>query len=148
MPDGISYNQAKLAGWARRLNEVGDKDLTSLTSRALIRATKKTKAAARANARERLPRRGGLSERVARSRISTRSKLARGEITVQMVAGERSQLQNMDQGRVRHPVWGRRERRWITQQVNGGWWSDAMKENQTEARREFIAGSREVARKF
>ncbi len=109
---------------ARVLRDLGDKDLSRELFRGLNRATTKLKADAKDEAGRRLPQRGGLAQRVAGARLSTRRKGGRNP-GVAIVAKGMDQLAAMDAGQVKHPVYGNRDV-WVSQQVTGGWFSDPM----------------------
>src|SRR4051812_10286733 len=101
----------KFARVARELKKVGDKELAKELYKALNSATKPMRANAKKSAAANLPKAGGLNKRVSRSRLSTRRKTGKNP-GVKIVATGMSQLSMMDQGRVRHPVYGNRGR-WV-----------------------------------
>lgn len=141
--DGIP----RLAALAKRLKEVGDKDLRREVSRGLTRSTRNARTAAKANARQRLPKRGGLAAQVAASRIVTRNRLAGRNPVVQIVGTNADNIRRIDKGTVRHPVFGHPDR-WVTQPVRRGWWTDAMKLNARDGRRELATVMDALARKL
>lgn len=126
----------KLARLSAVLKRVGDQRLRRDLSRGIQRATVPLKKAARASARQRLPHRGGLGERVARSRISTRTRAGRNP-SVRITASAGLDLRSVDRGRVRHPVFGNR-RTWVNQTVASGWFSGPMKASAPVVRREIV----------
>lgn len=79
----------QLAALSRRLRETGSKDLRREVFRGLGRAAKPAKAAAKREALRRLPKRGGLAELVASSRIGSRNRLAGNDPSVRIVATNR-----------------------------------------------------------
>jgi hypothetical protein len=105
---------------AAALKNAANKDLRRELNKGLNSAAKPFIQAVRAEARQRLPRRGGLNETVAKSRISVR-KSAKTGIRVQ-AGGRRSQLDRVNAGRVRHPVFNTGV--WIDQAVTPGFWDD------------------------
>lgn len=124
------------------LNRLGDKELKKALFAGLNRATKPMREAALREATVRLPRRGGLAQRVARqTRLGTSS--SRGGVAI--FGRNRSQARLMDQGLVRHPVYGNREV-WATTRFEPGWFTDPMQAGAPTARREVIALLDEVAR--
>lgn len=131
MLDASATPPEKLDLVARTLRGLGDKDLSRELFRGLNRATTKLKADARAEAGERLPRRGGLAARVAKAKLSTRRKGGRNPgVTIQ--AKGMAQLAGMDAGAVKHPVYGNRDV-WVTQQITPGWFSEPMEAGRDEA---------------
>lgn len=89
---------------------------------------------ARAAARQRLPKRGGLADQVARepARISVRTGRDPG---VRVTIGKRrGGAQSANRGVIRHPVRGGG---WVEQEVPGGWFDDTNDEAAPEIRREL-----------
>jgi hypothetical protein len=94
----------------------------------ILRTTKPLKQDAKKNAKAILPKRGGLARRVASSSFSTKTRIIGGGAGVQIIAkgkGQAKSVKQIDAGRVRHPVFGRKNR-WVTQSVPSGWFTDAM----------------------
>jgi hypothetical protein len=89
--------------------------------------------AAKASARALLPKRGGLNEYVASSRISVRNRLVGKAVGVRIagVKGNHS-LEDIDAGSVKHPVYGNRKVKWPTQAVTPGWYSKPMEATSPE----------------
>lgn len=105
---------------ARALKDAANKDLARELNKGLREAARPFAQAVRQSARQRLPRRGGLNETVAKARISVR-KSAKTGIRVQ-AGGRRSQLDRINAGRVRHPVFNTGE--WVDQDVAPGFWDE------------------------
>lgn len=116
---------------ARILRGLGDKELSRELYRGLNRATTKLRADAKAEAGRRLPQRGGLAARVAAARLSTRRRGGRNP-GVRIQASGMDQLARMDEGQVKHPVYGNRNV-WVTQQISDGWFSEPMEAGKGEA---------------
>ena len=139
----------EFAKLARDLRAAGDKDLRKELYRGLNRATKGLKDAAKDSARRTLPQGGGLADRVARARFSTRARAGRSP-SIRIVAkdskGRPVDLYALDQGTVRHPTFGRRP--WVAQRVDPGWFTEPMERGAGDARRHIEAAVAEVARKF
>lgn len=115
--------------------------------RGLGRAAKPAKAAAKREALRRLPKRGGLAELVASSRIGSRNRLAGNDPSVRIVATNPDNIRRIDKGTVRHPVFGNPDV-FVTQKVPRGWWTDPMRLNAPRTRRELAAALEEVAKKL
>lgn len=131
---------------ARRLRQVGDKGLNRRFSAGLNRAAKPLKEAAKASARSRLPARGGLAARVVGAKYSTRRR--RDGIRITARAGtQRVDLEALDRGEVRHPVFGDR-RVWVRQRVVPGWWTRPMQDGAPAVRRELERVMDEVSREL
>jgi hypothetical protein len=127
---------------SRQLKELGDKGLQKELTQAIGKAMKPVKAAIRESARDTLPERGGLGERVARSRISQR----RNKNGLRLVAsGGRRDL--LDKGSLRHPVFGNPDK-WVDQRVKPGWWSRPVKAAEDDVRREIEQAMQDVVRKL
>jgi hypothetical protein len=138
----------KLSKLAKALKQAGDKELSKELYSALNRATKPMRAEAKKSAEARLPRTGGLNRRVAKARLSTRRRAGRNP-GVRIVATGMDQLEQMDKGQVRHPVYGKRDR-WVLQLIPDakGWFTEPMEEGAEDVRREILASIDEVAKKI
>jgi hypothetical protein len=136
----------QLADISRKLKQAGDRDLQREFRRGLDEAVEPIKDTIRESARDILPRQGGLNERVARTpiRVVTRNTARATGIRLTVRGTRRAAL---DQGRLRHPVFGDREV-WVTQRVTPGWWSNAIDDDFPEARRAVQAAMDRVARKL
>lgn len=137
----------RLRRFGRNLREQGEKTLRREVYRGINRATKPMRANAKAAARARLPHRGGLAERVARSRLTTRTRLVGRNPSVRIIATSPDNVRRIDRGTVRHPVFGHTDR-WVTQPVNPGWFTDPMEAGAVRARREVEQALRDVARQL
>jgi hypothetical protein len=138
----------KFGKLAKALKQAGDKELQKELYSAINRATKPMRAEAKKSAEQNLPKTGGLNSRVARTRMSTRRRAGR-DPGVRIVAKGMDQLELMDQGRVRHPVYGNRAR-WVNQPIPDakGWFTKPMEEGAEEVRRELLTAIDEVAKKL
>jgi hypothetical protein len=138
----------KFAKVAKALKQAGDKDLAKEFYSGINRSTKPLRAEARKSAERRLPRAGGLNKRVARARFTTRRRTGKNA-GVRIVAVGMDQLALMDQGRVRHPVWGNRGR-WVNQPIPdaAGWFTEPMEEGAPQVRRELVRSLDAVAKKL
>jgi hypothetical protein len=150
----ITVNGAdEFARLSRQLKEAGQKGLQREFTQAISRSVKPLKAELPASARTHLPRRGGLAERVAGSRIGfTRRTSGRG-VGLRVQAKNAYHLAQMDKGFVRHPVFKRRgeESRsfvWVTQRVIPGWFTDPTDAAAPRIRREVLRAMDDVARKI
>lgn len=137
-----------LAALGKALKAAGDRELRRELMKGLQRAGKPAKEAAKAAARSELPSSGGLGEYVARSKFSVRTRASGNSPGVEVVAKNAElDLPAMNRGRLRHPVYGNRNR-WVTQQIKPRWFTDAMEAQAPQVRRELVAAIRAVAAKL
>lgn len=135
-------DNGQLALVQRELRRFGDKATRRKYYAGLNRATKPMRRNAQDEARRILPKRGGLNVRVAtKSKLTTRSN--REGVYVTSVG--RTQARNIDNGVVRHPVFGNRDV-WRTTRVPRGWFTRPMEIGAPRARGELVAVFNEVAR--
>lgn len=136
----------KLAAVARQLRQTGNKELRKEMYRGLRQAAKPLIADARQHARDTLPKRGGLNERVARSRFRVSVRAAGRDPSVRITAtGLDKRLDT--QGRLRHPVYGNR-RVWVEQKVKAHWFEIPMRAGSRHVRRELVRVVDDVAKKL
>jgi hypothetical protein len=135
----------KVALVAKALRDLGDRDLSRELSRGLNRVTDGLKEDAKEEAGKRLPHRGGLAERVLQAKLSTRRKSGRNP-GIRISAKGMDQLELMDQGLVRHRVFGQDV--WVTQKITGGWFSDPMEAGRDDVERAIEGVLDEVAVKL
>jgi hypothetical protein len=133
----------QLARLSKQLKEAGNKDLQRELSRAIAQALKPLKADLQESARTTLPRRGGLGERIARSKFRTR----RNRQGLRLQAVSQDSIRKIDRGFVRHPVFGNREV-WRGQRVAMGWWSKPVEAAAPKVRRELEQAMDRVAKKI
>lgn len=85
-------------------------------------------AAAKASARATLPKGGGLNDYIASSRIGVRNRLTGKGVGVRIVATKGDHdLQALDEGTARHPVFGNRKV-WAANPVTPGWFTKPLEE--------------------
>ena len=132
----------------KMLRQAGDKELRREFYRALQRSAKPLVADAKQNALDTLPKRGGLNEKVAKSKFRTRVRAGGRNPGVRITAtGLDARLDT--KGRLRHPTFGRRGRGdWFEEKVKPGWFTDAMERGAPQVRKEMLAAMDEVARKL
>lgn len=138
----------KLSAVAKELKKVGAKDLQKELYSALNRATKTMRAEANKAAEQNLPKTGGLNKRVAAARLSTRRRAGKNP-GVRIVAKGLQQLELIDRGVVRHPVYGHRDR-YVAQKIPDaeGWFTKSMEDGAPEARKEILEALDSVAKKL
>lgn len=100
-------------------------------------------------AREKLPKAGGLNEQVAgqRVRVSVRGGARTAGVRLVTTAPDTKQT---DSGFVRHPVFGHKDRAWITQQIPqaAGWWTDTLVRESPTVTPVLLAAMEAVAAKI
>lgn len=137
---------------SKALREAGmeGKRLRKELRKEINRETKPLKQDAKKNARAILPKRGGLARRVARSGFRTSTKLTGPGVGVRIVGkGKRPALdiRSIDKGRVRHPVFGNKDR-WVTQSVTPGWFTKAMDKGKGKVREGVLRAVNAIVRKL
>jgi hypothetical protein len=128
-----------------------DKSLRKELYSGLQRATKPIRADVQRSLATRLPEHGGLARKMSRARVTAKIRTANRNtrLTVQVSSprGEDFDVQAMDRGRLRHPVFGRRGQ-WVTQQIHPGAVSDPLEAGAPYARREAAEALARVARQL
>lgn len=137
----------------RQLKELGDKELRRELFRGFARATKPLKADVKRSAVRSLPHRGGLNQWVADAKIATRTRVSGKSVGVR-IAGSRSNKQQrksdlnaINRGRLRHPVFGNRKV-WVTQQVTPGWFTVPLVAGADVVRTELVQVMDDVAERL
>lgn len=134
-----------LQALARGLRQAGDKDLRKELMRGLRSGVKPLIADTREHARQTLPKRGGLNERVARSKFKVKIRTGANPSVRITATGLDARLDRT--GRDRHPVFGNREV-WVQQKVTPGWFSVPMKHGARRVRKDLLDVMDSVARKL
>lgn len=149
----------KLAQVSRALRQSGDKQLKKDLTRALREAAKPMVADARQAAKERLPHRGGLADRVARSRITVRVRTSGRQVGVRIVAnGPKDQggvpvnIRALNAGKFRHPVYARGADRekwaWVEQDIRPGWFDEPLTRRGPRVRGALVIAIDDFTRKL
>lgn len=136
-PDVRIVGAQQLEQLARQLKEMGGAELRRGLFRGIERAMKPVKAAVRESALSSLPKKGGLNQRVARAKLSTKKRTAGRDVAIRLVASG-GDLRRIDEGKVRHPVFGHRKV-WVTEAVEPGWFSHPTEKAAPAARDEILA---------
>jgi hypothetical protein len=142
-----SHGAEKLTRLGVAIKAAGDKDLQRELRRAMQRGGKPLKEAARRGALERLPKRGGLAERVSTSKFGVRTTTSGKGAAVRIVGQSGYDLQGMDDGLIRHPVYGNRKN-WVSETIAPGWFFDAEEAAAPKVRDELIQAIDVVAAKL
>lgn len=104
---------------------------------------------ARSSARSNLPQAGGLADRVASAPMRVAVSASRREPGVKIVV-KGVDARSTNSGRIRHPVYKRSDRPtvWVTQRINPGWFTDAMRENAPRVRPHLLAAMERAAQQI
>ncbi len=125
---------------SKALKAAGETELRKQLNKQLKAAVKPVIKTTRAEARKRLPKRGGLADLVAKApqRVRVRTGATTAGVSL-VVAKSNSGARGANRGTVRHPVPG--TNRFVDQKVTPGWFDDPAKEahpDLVEAAREAI----------
>jgi hypothetical protein len=101
-------------------------------------------------AREKLPKGGGLNEFVANSKITVSVPLAGRNASVRLINSRQSKRGGIrdfgsDLGRVRHPVFGHRKRKWAETVVTPGWYFETLRHGVDSVRPFVLAAMNKTA---
>lgn len=132
-----------LLALAQRLKEA-DRPLRNELLRRVRTAGQAAIPDVRKSALETLPRRGGLAERVAGQVYRVQASYAGAGTRVRIAGQGMKELDDIDAGRLRHPVWGNRTV-WRQQSVKPGFFSETIRRRTPKIRTEIERGMAEVA---
>lgn len=135
-----------LAKLGKRLKQLGDKGLRKELYRGLNRAAKPVKKAGRDAARRQLPQRGGLALKISKTRMTSRTRAVGRNAGVRIVAAGGLDMNALDRGRLKHPVWGHRDR-WVLQDIRAHVLTNGFASAAPEARRQMLVVLDDVARR-
>lgn len=85
-------------------------------------------AAVKANAAAVLPHRGGLAALIGKSSVRVQTKTSASGAGVRIVAKNPKNIRGMDEGRLRHPVFGNRGT-WVEQSVPAHWFTGPVEKS-------------------
>lgn len=134
----------QLAVLAKALREVADKDLQRELYRGLNRVTKPVKEDIRKSAASKLPKRGGLADRVAKSKIATKRRTGVRTAGIRIVGTSGYDIKSMDRGVLRKPLFGNRQF-WYHQPITPGWWTDPLEASADTVREELVEVLEDIA---
>lgn len=139
---------AQLANLSKALKAAGQGQLRRELLRGIRQATAPAKSTIPQSARDKLPRRGGLNEYIATGlKVTSRSSLSGAEARVRIVATDppRHDIQALDRGVVRYPVFGNRQV-WRSHPVEPGFFTDPCVALAPGARQQIAAARDRVLR--
>ena len=133
---------------SKALKAAGRTDLRRELHTGLRRAARPLVAKTRAEARRRLPKRGGLAERVAKTpqRVQVRTGNQTAGVRI-VVGGGSNAARGANSGAFRHPVFGNRDV-WVTQRVTPGWFDEPLRKSAPEVRRDLERAMQDMADKI
>lgn len=119
---------------SKALKHAGHGELRKELNKRIRVAAKPLIPKARAEAMTRLPQRGGLAKQIAKEPIRVQTRTGR-DPGVRIVVGKKNGgARSANRGRLRHPLFGNRER-WFEQTVKPGWFDDPMAAGAPEIRK-------------
>jgi len=123
---------------SRALRKYGSKEFKRELTTGITRATRPLKKAAKDSARSRLPSRGGLGRRVARTSLTHKRRVtgAGAGIRIEAKPGAVADPYRIDRGRVAHPVFGHGPI--VFQSVQPGWFTDPMQKGGPAVTKELL----------
>lgn len=132
MPDGLRINADEWETFYRRTNAVA-KDLKSKIRRRMREVVKPLGPDIVREGAADLPSGGGLAEHVASK--GGAPTVGQSSTGARLVLGKKRgpQIGRMNEGDLRHPLYGNRKR-WITQSIPAGTWTKAGEERMPEIR--------------
>jgi hypothetical protein len=149
----VTHGEQQLRTLAAAIKAAGGKEFGREVDRAMRRAARPLTRSARQGAMQVLPYRGGLAERVARSRFTAavRNRGASASLTIR--GSGRYNLNRMDEGTVRHPVYAdtrktRREWAWVNQRIRPGWFTDPLLLDAPKVRNELEDAMDDLGRRL
>jgi hypothetical protein len=123
---------SRLGEVARDARRAGGKPAVVAMRKAIQAPARPAKRLVTASARTKMPAGGGyatLLSRAIRVRIMTDTGFTTASVTVVTRARGKATLRDLpalNNGRLRHPPWGRRRSTWVTQAVPPGFWDEPM----------------------
>lgn len=136
-----------LAALGKRLKGA-PKELRSELTKAITKTVAPLKKAAKQSAADRLPQKGGLGKRVARTTLRHKRKNTGRDVGIRIEAQTNAVKDplRIDRGRAKHPTYGHKP--WVLQDVRKGWFTDPLEDGVSEVRQGLIAAMDTVARKI
>lgn len=129
---------------ARNLKAAGAGDLRKELLKNIRASGKPLIADIKANAQHTLPHSGGLAALVAGSKFGVRTRLSGKSVGIRVQASNSIQVEGLDRGRLKHPVFGNRDN-WVGQAVTPGFFSKPAEENVDTFRRGIEKAMTDVA---
>jgi hypothetical protein len=143
----------QLVRLAAAIKATGDTEFGREIEKAMRRAARPLTRSARQGAMQILPYRGGLAERVARSRFTAVVRTSGRSAGIRVTAAGRYNLNRMDEGIVRHPVFAdqrktRKDWTWVNQTIRPGWFTTPLLLDAPKVRDELESGMDTLGRRL
>lgn len=137
---------------AQALNDAGDREIRKAVYAAFRRAGKPLGERIVAEGSAQMPRRGGLSARIAQAKVA-QSNATTGRnpsVVLKLRTAQRYNLTAMDAGVLRHPVFDRpnKLRRWVQQRVPARAFSTVFEAGADDVRAQLLDELEHVARQI
>lgn len=120
----------QFATLARDARRAGGKKVVDDLKREFRRTARRAQPLIEDSFRDKLPKKGGYADLVLRT-TKVRAKFDTGFTTASMSIATRAKgrqqlrdLPRLNNGILRHPPWGRRDKAWVTQRIPPGMWDD------------------------
>ncbi len=142
---GISntIDKARFKAFAKELKLV-DKKLRLAFNRRIRAILEPLKEEVKSSASESLPRSGGFAADIAASRFTT--GINQSGVVFKMK--DQYSLKKIDEGRLRHPVFGRMKDPWVMQPIHNHFWTKPVDEAKPEIQAAIIEAVEEVAKEI
>ena len=136
-----------LAALGKRLKGA-PKQLRSELTKAITKTVAPLKKAAKQEAATRLPQKGGLGKRVAKTTLRHKRKNTGRDVGIRIEASTNAVKDplRIDRGRVKHPTYGHKP--WVLQDVREGWFTDPLEAGAPDVCKELTVAMDTVARKI
>lgn len=123
---------------SKALKRAGRTDLRKELNNGLKKTARPLIPKAKAEARRRLPQRGGLARQIGRVPIRVQVRTGAQTAGVRIVVpGSAKGARSANKGFIRHPVFGNRQV-WVEQQVPPGWFDDPLRDSAPAVRRDLL----------
>ncbi len=136
----------------KRLKAAGGPEVVKELQKGLRAAAKPVIPATRAEALRRLPKAGGLNQRVAKAPQRVTARIGNTTASVRVtVAGKRSGAYGANVGLIRHPVFATElpwRGRWATTRVPSGWFDEPAQAEGLKARDDVVQAMTDFAERL
>ena len=127
---------------SKALKNAGRTEMRKELHRGIQRAAKPLIPKARAEAKRRLPKRGGLADQVAREPMRVQVRTGRDPGVRIVVGKKRGGARQANRGVIRHPVFGQDV--WVEQKVDPGWFDEPIAGEKPAIQRDIEKAMHEV----
>lgn len=129
----------------RRLKEAGAKELKNELVRTLKAETKPLRADIKKSGLDNLPQRGGLNRWASSTLPSATVRDSGSRVGVRIRKAKKGHdIRSLNRGRLRHPVFGHRDR-WVQQDITPGFFDKPIPEHEDALRERLLEAIRAIA---